>query len=58
MFIKLLDPAGSWLIDNETVYRRIGYIVLIVNDFILRFLFSFFFIQWKLKFPIIVHYPL
>gem|GEM_PF-6297452 len=28
MFIKLLDPAGSWLIDNEAVYpkNRIYYI--------------------------------
>ena len=24
MFIKSLDPAGTWLIDNETVYPRDG----------------------------------
>ena len=24
MFIKSLDPAGTWLIDNETVYPTIS----------------------------------
>jgi hypothetical protein len=37
--------------------RRIGYIVLIVNDFILVF-FSHFSFLMEVKFPIIVHYPL
>ena len=33
MFIKSLDPAGTWLIDNETVYPRDGsYNELIIND--------------------------
>jgi len=42
MFIKSLDPAGTWLIDNETVYPRDGSYRIDYQWLYSLFLFSFF----------------
>ena len=43
MFIKSWNPAGTWLIDNETVYPKNRIYCVDCQWFYSHFLFSFFF---------------
>ena len=59
MFIKSLDPAGTWLIDNEQYTQGMDPIELIINDSILFFFshfFPLFYFLMEAKLPRIVHY--